>query len=57
MRKSQLKKDIHIQIDKPTYRETPMKSKTQHIDAGGWNTRVHMEMSENIGLAKHRRFQ
>ena len=30
-----LKKDTQIQIYKPTQRETPMKSKTQHIDGGG----------------------
>ena len=38
------KKDIQFQIDKPKQRETPMKSQTRHIDGGGGNTRVHMEI-------------
>ena len=28
----EFKRDIQIQIDKPTHRETHMKSKTRHVD-------------------------
>ena len=35
------KKDIQIQVGKPKHRETPMKSKTGHVDGGGGNPRVH----------------
>ena len=40
-KKHRFTKDIQIQIDKPTYRETPVKSKTRHVDGGGSNPRVH----------------
>ena len=41
------KKDIQIQIGKPTQRETLMKSKTRHFDGGGRNPRVHGGISGN----------
>ena len=49
-------KDIQIQMGKPKYRETPMKSKTRHVDGGSGNPRVHEKFVGTTGFVKHREF-
>ena len=38
----QFKKDIQMQIGKPKWRETHMKSKTRHVDGEGENPQVEV---------------
>ena len=54
--KQRFTKDIQIQIGKPKYRETPMKSKTRHVHGGGSDPRVHGEFVENMRFKKKHRF-
>ena len=41
------KKNKQILIYKPKYRETPMKSKTRHVDGGDQNPLVHCKVIGN----------
>ena len=43
-------KDILIQIGKPKYRETPMKSKARHVDGGSGNAHFHWKFVRQIYL-------
>ena len=51
------KKDIQIQIGKPTSKETPMISKTRHDDSGNGNPRFHETIRTTHRLVKNREYK